>query len=147
MARNNKGFTLIELMVVVAIVGLILGIAIPSYSNQVVRARRTEAAKELIAYAAAEERFNTNCNSYTSSLTGAQASCTGLGAASTTSENGYYTISVAATPTTFTLTATPTATGGQSRDTKCLSLSITNTGTKTVSGSGNAAKCWAGGSG
>ncbi len=145
MTRHNAGFTLIELLAVIAIVGLLLAIAIPSYNNQVLRTRRTEAAKELMALAAAEERFNTNCNTYANSMTAAQATCAGLGLTRTTSENGYYTLSVVATATTFTATATPV--GSQANDTKCLNLTLTNTGAKGISGSGNAAKCWAGQSG
>lgn len=145
MIRKFGGFTLIELLIVVAIVGIILGIAIPSYNSYVLRTRRTEAAKELMALAAAEERFNTNCNAYTASLTGPQATCGGLGLTRTTSENGYYNLSVVGTATTFTVTATPV--GAQATDVKCMNLTLTNTGTKGVSGSGNAVKCWAGQSG
>ena len=56
-ARRNRGFTLIELMVVVVIATILLGIAVPSYMSQVRQSRRTEAKTALLDLAGREERF------------------------------------------------------------------------------------------
>ncbi|MEO8461477.1 MAG: type IV pilin protein, partial [Dokdonella sp.] len=66
--KNTKGFTLIELMVVVAIVAILASIAIPSYSKYGFRTRRADAREMLMRVAAAEERFYTNGNTYTATL-------------------------------------------------------------------------------
>lgn len=144
MTRRQTGLTLIELIVVMAIIAVLLSIAVPGYRDSVRRTRRTDATKELTRLAAAQERYMTNCNSYATSLAGTASNCTGLGNASATplSEEGYYQISLAATATTFTLTATPQ--GDQATDTKCTTLTFNNQGVKGSTGSETAAKCWGG---
>lgn len=144
MNRRNAGFTLIELMVTVAIVGILAMIAIPSYRDHILRTRRAEARKELLALAAAEERFYTNCNAFATDLTKKQTDCTGLGrpAAPVPSENGYYEISLVGTATTYTLTATPV--GAQKKDTGCTTLTLTDSGTKGFTGNSTLKSCWGG---
>ena len=115
--RLQRGVTLIELLITVAIVAIIAAVAIPSYNNYVLRAHRTEAKSALLSMAAAEERFYSTNNAYTNDPSK-------LGYTPTTFSppvivgNGYYSISqsnlAAATttlPATYTLTAT--AIGGQ----------------------------------
>jgi type IV pilus assembly protein PilE len=62
--RRNQGFTLIELMIVVAIIGIIAAIAYPSYTEYVERARRTDAQGALMGLAAAMERHRTANGTY-----------------------------------------------------------------------------------
>ena len=140
--RGHRGFTLLELMVTVVIVAILAAIALPSYQEQIRRTHRADARQELMRLATAQERFYTNCNRYASTLSGAQASCAGLGAAAATitSENGYYSLSLAGDGSTYTLTAT--AQKGQEKDTKCGNLSLTDAGVKGATGTLGAAECW-----
>lgn len=140
--RRVVGFTLIEMLVTMAIVAIIASIALPSYREQVIRTRRSDARQELLRYATAQERFYTNCNRYAATLNGAQNTCSGLGAPgeTVTSSNGYYQISMAGDGTAYTLTAT--AQNGQDSDTKCGNLSLTDAGVKGATGTLGAAECW-----
>ena len=141
---SSAGFTLIELMLVVAIIGVLTLIALPSYDSYLIRTRRAEGRKELMALAAAQERFFTNCNFFAPSISGAQSDCTGLGRGSGTplTENGYYQISLTNAATSYTLTATPQ--GHQAKDDACKTLTLTDTGVKASTGSGTAKQCWGG---
>jgi type IV pilus assembly protein PilE len=119
---RHRGFTLIDLVIALAVIAILLRIALPSYQAYIVKSSRQAVQGELIALAQAEEKIFLNSNSYTSSVTGAYTgqSSGGLGVTAATSPSGSgkskddrYTISVAATPTAgplftaFTLTATP----------------------------------------
>lgn len=138
---SNRGFTLIELMITLVVAAILLGIAIPSYQEQMRKTRRAEARKELLQLAAAQERFLTNCNAFATTLAGAQADCTGLGGASPrVTEHGYYQITMAGNGANYTLTATPQ--GAQASDLKCAVMAITDTGAKSETGTGSLSDCW-----
>lgn len=130
-----RGFTLIELMIVVAIVAILAAVAYPSYTNYVFRTRRADGREILMRIAAAQERNYTNLNAYA-------ANVADLGI-SATSEKGYYTVAAATANgnQTFTLTATPQA--PQDKD-KCKELIIDNLGQKSFGSGGNETngKCW-----
>jgi type IV pilus assembly protein PilE len=142
--RRIGGFTLIELMIVVAIIAILAAIAVPWWGRYTYRARRTDGQKILLHVAQAEERYYTDYNRYP--VTGAS-----LGYAGTiTSENGYYTVSLA-TPsgssvgTAYVATATPVAGSPQEND-ACGPLSIDNTGVKkplaTDASHNSNGNCW-----
>jgi type IV pilus assembly protein PilE len=113
----NKGFTLVEVMIVVAIIAIILAIAFPSYENSVRKSRRMAAQKEMMDFANFAERIYTQSNSY-------------LGASVWSSDDpdlvGYYTFTVdPLTATAFTITATPI--GDFQVNDRCGIMSFTNT--------------------
>ncbi len=137
MRRVSKGFTLMELVTVMAIIALLAAIAYPSYQNYAFRARRTEGREMLQRIAAAQERFYTNRNTYTSDLTTAA----GLNLGTTSSESGHYniTIDVPAGGQTYTLTASPL--GVQAND-KCANLTVNNVGARGFSGDASNGSCW-----
>src|SRR5438552_14191607 len=106
---GQRGFTLIDLIIAIAIVAILTRIALPAYQAYLVRASRQSAQSELVALANAQEKIFLNSNAYTASVTGAYTgqSSGGLGVPSGNTKDSRYAISVAATATTFTLTATP----------------------------------------
>jgi type IV pilus assembly protein PilE len=126
--KRISGFTLIELMIVVVIVGIIASIALPSYQDSVRKARRSDAQTALLENVNFMERFFTENNTYTLG---------GVSLAITSSDYYSLTPTVGASGASYTLQASPT--GSQSLDTSCGILSITHTGIKSASGSGN---CW-----
>ncbi len=142
MQRKSPGFTLIELMITIAVIGILAAVAYPVYTDSITKSRRADAKAKLMEVAQRQERFYTERNLYTATLSE-------LGYASGTlrSDSGYYTITVAATSgagntiaNSFTLTATPT--GSQANDEKCRNFTLTHTNVKGISGSGTATDCW-----
>jgi type IV pilus assembly protein PilE len=130
---RSRGFTLIELMIALAIVAILVRIAFPTYQAYVVRSSRQAAQSELIALANAQEKIFLNSNAYSvasGSMTAAYTgqSGGGLGVTSGKSKDNRYTFSVAGTATTFTLTATPVTGTPQAGDGN---LTITETGQRT----------------
>lgn len=142
--KRFSGFTLIELMIAVAIIGILAGIAYPSYTDYVIRAKRGDGKAGLLKLQQMQEKYRANCSQYATGIATTYSCATGaydlIG--STTSPDGLYTLAIASgNATTYTLTATPTFT-----DTKCNVLSINQAGTKTVSADAteSAANCWGG---
>jgi type IV pilus assembly protein PilE len=132
--REQRGVTLIELMVVVVIVAILASIAVPSYRNYVMRTHRTEARTALLAIAAGQEKHYVQNNTYTDKLTDAPP--TGLGLPATT-ENGWYTISIESADTEG-WSGKATATGGQADDTHCADFTIDQAGVKDATND----DCW-----
>lgn len=141
---RQAGFTLIELMIAVAIVAILTVIAYPSYDQYVMRSKRAEGKALLQRIAGEQERFFTAQSRYTNDLTGAKPG--GLGFASNASERGCYTASIVVNNggMGYVLTATPANSdkcGDQTRDTQCANLTIDNLGTKGASGT-LGPDCW-----
>jgi len=128
--RAAGGFTLIELMVTVAIIGILASIALPAYQEYVLRTHRAKAQACMSEYAQFMERY------YTSNMSYVDAAPL-LGCATEGGLNGRYTIAVAdIAARTYTINAT--AIGSQLKD-NCGNLSLDQAGAKTASGAGI---CW-----
>ncbi|MEX0899459.1 MAG: type IV pilin protein [Gammaproteobacteria bacterium] len=144
MRTSQRGFSLIELMVVVAIIGVIAAVAYPSYTGYVTKSKRTVGQSTLTQVANRQEQFFMDNKTYTADLTNLGYAASPLPVDSDGQPNGsgeiVYIVSVSAsTANTYTLQAVPQGSQAQ-RDTDCGTLSLTNTGVKTASGAG--ANCW-----
>jgi len=115
---NERGFTLIDLIIAIAIVAILTRIALPSYQAYIVRASRQSAQSELVALANAQEKIFLNSNAYTANVTTAYTgqSSGGLGVTSGNTKDNRYAITAEATATTFKLTATPATGTPQAND-------------------------------
>lgn len=135
-AQKTFGFTLIELMIVVAVIAILAAIAYPSYQNQVRKARMGQAQADLLELAQFMERCFVANNTY--------AGCALPFNASPRAGAPFYTIGFNGTPNRqgFVLEAIPQPTGGQDQF-ACQTLRINQAGTRTFTGSGvSAADCW-----
>jgi type IV pilus assembly protein PilE len=144
--RRQNGFTLMELMIVVAIIGIIAGIAYPSYLKSMQKGRRAEAKAELNRLAQAMERCYSSYGTYKNSSCSTVEDSSGNFLSGLLSQpNKYYNMTAALTGTTYTLTATAVSTGPQANDTNCTIMNLDNTGKRT-SGSSTATSdtgsCW-----
>lgn len=132
---KKYGFSMLELMVAIAIVAILAAIAIPSYLSYIRSSRRSDAVQTLLSIQLQQEKYRLNNNSY-----GSLAQVWG---GVTTSSEGYYTLDISGTSATgYTLTAT--ATGDQAGDTadgvSCDSIVLTNANGVV---SKTPAACWA----
>ena len=117
--RRERGFTVIDLMVALAIVAILVRIALPAYQAYIVRGSRQAAQSELVQLATAQEKIFLNSNSYTANVTTAYTglSTGGLGVTSGKTKDGRYTITLpTATATTFQLQAAPVSGTPQAGD-------------------------------
>ena len=136
MKPKSAGMTLIELMIVVAIVALLASIAVPSYRQYVLRANRTEATTALLQLAAAQEKFYLQNNTYAGNALIDDAPPAGLGLSATT-VGGRYTVAITAA-TAAAFSATATAAGAQAADSTCATFTINQAGARTATST----KCW-----
>lgn len=155
--RPQAGFTLIELMVTIVVASILIAVAIPSYTGQMRKSRRTEAKSALLDLASREERFYSTNSAYTN-----DAANLGMAAASailfqSKIGSGYYQVSactsttttipaacsaaqaVASTGVTYLLVAVPI--GTQAKDTYCGTYTLDNTGVQSNTGS-QTSGCW-----
>lgn len=156
--QRYEGFTLLEIMIVVVIIGILAAIAYPSYQRYVTEARRAEGQRLLLLAAAQQERFYSQCGYYAISFTpaatpvpvnlcNANAAAGVLGVKNNLPDIPYYSLTVTPDPattnniaTSYLLTATPS--GIQlTNDTQCGNLSLSSQGVKGQTGPFGVS-CW-----
>jgi type IV pilus assembly protein PilE len=138
MKRN--GFTLVELMIAVLIVGILAAIAIPSYANYVKRANRSDATRSLSATAQALER----CYSQNFTYSNTAPFVCAANAGAVPSSQGYYTVTINVTagpPESYLLTAVPVL-SPQTEDAACTSFTLDSTGAQGATPAGATQTCW-----
>jgi len=132
MKKKIKGFTLVELMIVVAIIGILAAVAYPAYTGAVKKSQRADAIDSLLSLAGRMEEFYMNNDTYTGATVGAA----GTVGSDQTSE-GLYILSISSTTAfAYTLAATPV-----SADPECTTLTLDSLGRKGATGSA-AGACW-----
>ena len=130
-AVRCRGFTLIELVIVVSIIAILAAVAYPAYLDQIRKSRRAEAQSFLLAVAARQQQFLLDTRAYAATIAG-------VGVPVPAHVNTHYTLTVAVTdgpPPTYTVSAVPIA--AQAYET-CGTLSVNQAGAKTASTGG----CW-----
>ena len=154
--RTSSGFTLIELMIVVVIIGVLAMIAYPSYTKYVSQSRRSDGYTALSQIANNLEKFYSQCSAYTTDIKSATATnCTtpaggtlGLGASGDQSPSQYYKLTIATAGAGvpaggYLITAT--AQGVQVNDTDCRTMTLDSTGAKKSKNSSSidtSSICW-----
>ena len=137
---HSKGFTLMEMMIVVAIIGILLAVALPSYRDSLNKGRRSDGMALLLDATNRQERLMLDRSTYSVTMTD-------LGFASPfLSQEGHYSLSAVACAsgtiaTCYELTATPVASSPQAKDTKCTTFTLDSFGAKTATGS-TPTECW-----
>ena len=148
MRQRQNGFTLIEMLIVVTLLAIVLGLAVPSYRNYTLRAGRADATNALLRIAAAQEKFYLQNGIYATNAQLQQDRPAGLGFDGGSSERGYYTLAVtdeANLATGYTATATVVSTDKQKDDTDCSSFSLDQDGRRGANGGyapATVEKCW-----
>lgn len=140
--KKHSGFTLVELMIVIAIAGILAAMAYPSYSRSVMKSHRADGRIALSEAAARQERLYQENLSYDNTLSKLVTNADGV-----SSPEGYYTLAVTLDTSAacksgskfrcFSITAT--AVGTQAADTECATLTINHLDNKTSTGGG---ECW-----
>ena len=129
-SSKQAGFTMIELMIVVAIIGIISAVAFPSYTSYMKKSRRADAKVALTKMADAQERWYLQNSIYTTVVAN-------VGGA--TSPDGNYTMAVTSADVNgYVMTATATTGQAQENDTTCTVFTLASTGAKTATNS----NCW-----
>lgn len=142
--KRSSGFTLIELMITVAIIAILAAVATPSYFSYVLKSRRADAKVALSEVSQRQEGYYADNNKYAPSLDVLKLDNAGFVKKSGNyqSKEGYYQlqIQVDANGQKYTLKAIPQA--AQAADVRCAELSLDSTGKKTISGVGTVKECW-----
>ena len=134
--RKNAGMTLVELLIVIAVVAILAGVALPPWNSQVQKARRADARNTLMFVQVEQEKYLAGHGSYASSM-----DALGLSTYNSTSRDYYNIAIVSSSATTFVASATPNTNGGQKSDT-CGTFAIDQSGPNESDDYASVSDCW-----
>jgi type IV pilus assembly protein PilE len=137
----RRGFTLIELMIVVAIIAILASIALPNYTEYVRKANRAEARTQILKAAQFMQRFYASNDRFDTDRAAVAVALPSVLQQSPEQGTALYNLAVESTASAYTLTATPVTGGSMAADT-CGNLILNHTNLKSVSGSSTAVQCW-----
>lgn len=138
---KTRGFTLVEVLIVVVIISLLAGLALSSYGNYVRKARRADAKADMLEIAQLLERNRTESNRFHQDAAGNAVTLATIGITQSPQQGrAFYNLGLVSAANTYTISAVPT--GSQTDDTLCMTLSLNQAGVRTESGSGTVADCW-----
>jgi type IV pilus assembly protein PilE len=129
------GFSIIEILISLAIIGILTAVALPLYSQHIIHVRRLEAAMTLNKLAVAIEQYYTTHNTYKN------VSLVALGFQEKIADNRYQLVIATATDSQFNLAARPLGEQAE-KDTVCETLTLNSLGEKAITGSGKWVDCW-----
>lgn len=132
--KSSRGFTLIEIMITVAIIGILAAVALPAYQNYVLRAGRTEGQAALMDISARLEQYYLGNKTYTTDIAGDLNT-------NTTTESNRYQMGVAGCPIATCYLITATAVNAQAADATCTTLTLNSSDVKGATGTDPTA-CW-----
>ncbi|MFT4615539.1 MAG: type IV pilus assembly protein PilE [Bacteroidia bacterium] len=141
MKRTQQGFTLIEIMIVIVVIAILAGIALPAYQGTIRKGNRSDAKAGLMEVAGRMEQNMLDRGSYTYDMTQL-----GFSTDPRISSEGHYSIDGEACPggsaaTCYVLTATPVSSSQQSKDKLCTSFILDFSGARSATGD-DAQGCW-----
>lgn len=139
--QRSRGFTLIEIMIVIVIVAILSAVALPAYQNSILKGRRSDAMSSLADAANRQQQLMLDRSTYTADMMDL-----GFSANPLISEKNHYSIAAVACSggtiaNCYVLTATPRASSPQSKDVYCTSLSLASDGERTATGT-QQDQCW-----
>ncbi|HZW86795.1 MAG TPA: type IV pilin protein [Gallionella sp.] len=140
--KMQKGFTLPEVMIVVAIMAILAAIAYPSYVQYVTRSNRSAAESFIMTVSNKQEQYMLDARQYASDVAATSAvTVLNLPVPPEVSKNYNIIVGASAVPPSYTITAQPKGTQ-LAKDTKCVNVSINQLGAKGISGPGPLSSCW-----
>lgn len=146
-----KGFTLMELMIAVAIIGILAAIALPQYQQYILKSKRVDAKNAIMKVGAEQEKYYLQNNTYFDNtqfgtVNAAKKWFKVNGSSEITSESGYYKLVITQDGTntfaqSYVVTATPSTGSTQANDSKCTAFAMDGSGQQRATGS-NVSECW-----
>ncbi|HWW21688.1 MAG TPA: type IV pilin protein [Steroidobacteraceae bacterium] len=138
MRNAQRGFTMIELVVAMTVIGILVAVAIPSYNSYTLKSHRTDAIRSLTSLRQALERCYSQNFTYVNAVT---TPCPAAPGTAVLSANNYYSITYPTlAATSYSLLAT--AIGIQTKDGACATFTIDSTGKQASTGTGTTQTCW-----
>jgi type IV pilus assembly protein PilE len=147
--RDQRGFTLIELMIVLVIAGILFYVALPAYQNSIIKSNRSVGRGMIMDVASRQEQYFINNKAYTDDLTklGYDADPFYINdqadRSATSGNQAIYKIDLNLLSTlAYSVTATPVPGSRQAKDNRCQAFTLSSAGAKTNSGPGAVSECW-----